>query len=251
MPEIRTHLKHIFGRDIGQFRLAQGATTKTYFTYSEEERRRDQAKLAISRKGCGDFLVPLRCGFVAVATATASSPRLADTRKSLATRQEGMFEMGSDAPELYLRFFTAALLAVVALALQFKSVRLMGIEADFALVAFVALGFFLPFREFLVLLLGSGIALNWQPIFGWELFVFLFIPPMFFFLKRISPWQPWLTNAAAVFLAVIFFYTILDNRIFVAHLPLFGMMLAADILFGMLTFELLRHFYPPTIHIRM
>ena len=51
-------------------------------------------KLAISPGGCGDVPVPLRCGFVAVATATASSLRLADTRTPLATRAGGMLRWG-------------------------------------------------------------------------------------------------------------------------------------------------------------
>src|SRR2546427_706411 len=42
------------------FRAAQGATTKVCFTHSEEERRRDQPRLAVSIQGCGYFLVPLR-----------------------------------------------------------------------------------------------------------------------------------------------------------------------------------------------
>ncbi len=92
----RPHLNNIFRRDIGQSRAAQEATTKVCWTHSEEEPTRRRARLAISRKGCGDFPVPLRCGFVAVATATASSPRLADTRKSLATRLEAIVEMGSN-----------------------------------------------------------------------------------------------------------------------------------------------------------
>ena len=63
--------------------------------HSESEATQELRKLAISHTGCGDFPVPLRCGSVVVATATTSSPRLADTGKSLATRAGCIFEMGS------------------------------------------------------------------------------------------------------------------------------------------------------------
>ena len=57
--EAGTHFKNTFGRDIGQFRLAQGATTMVYpLRYSEEERRSDQAKLAISPRGLRRFSRP-------------------------------------------------------------------------------------------------------------------------------------------------------------------------------------------------
>ncbi|GEM_PF-246092 len=91
----RTHLENISARDMSQFSQDQGATTKVYSLYSEEEPTQVLRKLAISRMGCGDFPVPLRCGFVAVAGATASLPRLADTGKSLATRAGDIFEVGS------------------------------------------------------------------------------------------------------------------------------------------------------------
>ena len=90
----RPHFKNIFGRDTGQFCVAQGATTKVYVN---TPRRSDKVSRKIGRipSGCGYVLAPRRCGFVAVAWATASSPRLADARTSLATRPEDIFEMGS------------------------------------------------------------------------------------------------------------------------------------------------------------
>ena len=90
-----THLNNTSARDISQFPQDQGATTKARLLRSKEETTRVLRKLAISHAGCGDFLVPPRCGCVAVALATASLPRLADTRKSLATRAGSIIEMGS------------------------------------------------------------------------------------------------------------------------------------------------------------
>ena len=60
-------------------------------------RRSDEAvqEIGYIPSGCGYFLIPLRCGFVAVSVDTASSPRLADIRKSLATRLECILEMDS------------------------------------------------------------------------------------------------------------------------------------------------------------
>ncbi|GEM_PF-5686724 len=80
---------------MSQFSQDQGATKKVCFMHSNEELTLVLRKLAISHKGCGYFLV-LQCrDFVTVAWATASSSRLANTRKSLATRARGIFEMGS------------------------------------------------------------------------------------------------------------------------------------------------------------
>ena len=73
-----THLNNTSARDISQFPQDQGATTKARLLRSKEETTRVLRKLAISHAGCGDFLVPPRCGCVAVALATASLPRLAD-----------------------------------------------------------------------------------------------------------------------------------------------------------------------------
>lgn len=60
-------------------------------------RRSDTVTTEIGRipKGCGYFLAPLCYDFVVVATATTSLPRLADARKSLATRLWCIFEIGS------------------------------------------------------------------------------------------------------------------------------------------------------------
>lgn len=149
----------------------------------------------------------------------------------------------------YIRFLAAFLILAIALALQFKSVRIFGIRADFLLTSCIVIGFFLSFREFLVLLFGSAWALNWQPAVGWELIFFLSIPILFFFVKRLSPWQPWLASITAVFCGVAIFYLGVAYPIFLAHSSVFGIMLVFDILFGALVFELLKHFYTPTIHI--
>ncbi len=62
-----THLKNISVRDMSQFRQGQGATTKAYSMYSKEEPTQVLHKLAISLRGCGDFLLPLRYRLVGVA----------------------------------------------------------------------------------------------------------------------------------------------------------------------------------------
>ncbi|MBI5742217.1 MAG: Zn-dependent oligopeptidase [Candidatus Niyogibacteria bacterium] len=96
MKTTRTHLKNISARDTSQFPQDQEATTKVYGMNSEEESTPVLRKLAVSHSGCGDFSVPRRCDSVAVPLGTASSPRLADTGKSRATRAGCIFEMGSD-----------------------------------------------------------------------------------------------------------------------------------------------------------
>jgi len=107
----RTHLKNTSARDMSQFPQDQGATTKVCLLHSKEELTPVLRKLAISHTGCGDFLVPLRCDCVAVAQATASLSRLADTRKSLATRAGCIFEMGSNqtSPKEALKTWTMLL----------------------------------------------------------------------------------------------------------------------------------------------
>ena len=97
----RTHLNNISARDMSQFPQDQEATTKVCLLHTEEESTQVLRKLAISRAGCGDFLVPPRCSCVAAASAAASLPRLADTRKSLATRAGDIIEMGSSISKLF------------------------------------------------------------------------------------------------------------------------------------------------------
>ena len=110
----RTHLKNTFGRDTGQSSAGASPSTGSgsraksresedegVSGYSESEATPRSAEIGRIPVGCGYFLVPLRCGFVAVAMATASSPRLADTRKSLATWLEATFEMGSGSKFYY------------------------------------------------------------------------------------------------------------------------------------------------------
>ena len=70
----------------------------------------DAVTRKISRilRGCGYFLVPLRRGFVAVRTRTASLPRLADTKKYPATGPECIFVVGSSSESnqsTYLEYF--------------------------------------------------------------------------------------------------------------------------------------------------
>ena len=91
-----THSQNSFGRDTSQFWAAPEATTKVYPL--DTPRRSDAviAQIGHIPSGCSYFLIPLHCGFVAVSYDTASSPRLADIRKSLATRLECIFEIGSN-----------------------------------------------------------------------------------------------------------------------------------------------------------
>src|SRR3989344_1271143 len=78
----RTHLKNTSARDRSQFPPHQGERTKVNPSrYFESEATQVWRNLVLSHAGCGDFPVPLRCGFVGVAQATPSSPRLADTWK--------------------------------------------------------------------------------------------------------------------------------------------------------------------------
>lgn len=89
----KANLEDTFGRDTGQFKSAQEATTKCI---GDTLRRSDTVMAETGRipKGCEYFLVPQCCVFVVVAIATTSSPRLPGTRKSSATRLRSIFEIG-------------------------------------------------------------------------------------------------------------------------------------------------------------
>ena len=81
---------------MSQFLAMQEATTKVYPL--DTPRRSDKAGQEIGHipSGCGYFLIQLHYGFVAVSKDTASSPRLADIKKSLATRLECILGVGSE-----------------------------------------------------------------------------------------------------------------------------------------------------------
>jgi hypothetical protein len=87
----RTHLKSIFGRDTGQFRIAQGARAKVYLLILRV--RSDTAICEIGRipKGFCNFLRPLRYTSSEYSLSTPSSASLAGRRKLLKTRLEAYF----------------------------------------------------------------------------------------------------------------------------------------------------------------
>jgi len=91
----RTHLKNAFSRDTNQFRLRQGADDEAV-PFGTARRSDD----AIGRNwpyplGFLRFFSPASLLLVNGALAPLSLSRLADRRKSLRTRLERIFEMGS------------------------------------------------------------------------------------------------------------------------------------------------------------
>ena len=102
---MRTHFINIFSRDTGQCQTVQGVTTKVYpLRYSEEEPTQECLTLALSREGLCDFPASLRYGFVGVVQDYTFLAMPCASEKSLQTRLEYIFDMGSS----YLPHFTWA-----------------------------------------------------------------------------------------------------------------------------------------------
>lgn len=92
----RTHLENTLGRDTGKSsRGARSEGEDVSQDTSSPKRHRDRARFAVSQWVADIFsfrgVAPPQCG-----EATLSSSRLANTRKSSATRPESIFKMGSD-----------------------------------------------------------------------------------------------------------------------------------------------------------
>lgn len=105
--------------------------------------------------------------------------------------------------QLFLFTILALILAVV---LQFRFQGWFGYSPDLVLALMVAASFFLPFVEFLFLVVLGAWLLNWQPVLGYEMVAMMALPILVFWARRFLPGKLYFSLGLATFLVLILFY---------------------------------------------
>lgn len=138
------------------------------------------------------------------------------------------------------RFFTAFLFLLLALALELFLENTFGPWINFALAALIASAFCLSFTELLFLILFSVFVLNWQPAFSLDMLVFAVLPILIFVLKKLIPFKAWLGNLIMLGVGALGLYLILGPYFLLKEFNIFLLDLFGVLMFGELTFAVLK-----------
>ncbi len=147
-----------------------------------------------------------------------------------------------------LNFFAALLIILLAALLELRSGWVLNFSANFALATLITLVFFLSFTELVALTVIAAWLLNWQPMIGWEIGVFMFIPILFFAIRRFPPWQIWLSNIMFIVFGISLFYLIVDYSFFAGQWAVFLKDVAISLGWGAAIFATLSGYYQFSFH---
>ncbi|HEX4103898.1 MAG TPA: hypothetical protein VHZ04_00235 [Candidatus Paceibacterota bacterium] len=137
------------------------------------------------------------------------------------------------------RFLAGVALLFIAFLLQFF-LATAGIFMNFFFAALIAFAFLFTFWELVVLVLMAVFIVNWQPGVSVEIVTFAFYPIAVFFARGLVHMQSWFKNLIAVFIGLFILYVTLAGRTFLYHPQAFLVDLLGGLLFGSVTFFLLR-----------
>lgn len=144
----------------------------------------------------------------------------------------------------FKNFAIAVLLLLVAIVLQFIIGNIFGLWINLTFAALVATTFFLGLAEILFAALIAVFALNWQPVWSWEIVVVSGLPLLLFLLRDRFPWQGWLVNLFFIFAGVVFFYLTFGALLIFMAPSVFLLDLLGSMLFGLAAFSILRKVQP-------
>ncbi len=103
------------------------------------------------------------------------------------------------------KFLVALVIVFFAIVFQVRLSGGGGAVVDVALAALVACGAVLTVGEMALLTVLAAWALNWEPVFGWEIGVFIIVVTLARLMRPFLPWQPWFSNLLAVGVAALCF----------------------------------------------
>ena len=144
------------------------------------------------------------------------------------------------------KFFLVLLVVLLAIVLQLKLKSGTSPTTDFVLAALLAVSPLLNLKALLFFILGSAWVLNWEPLIGWELFVFVLIPLAVWFGSRFVPWQGWLVNIIGVASGIFLFYLLTDYSLISTDIRILLHDIGWSVLFGSVIFHLFQKLYPST-----
>ncbi len=137
------------------------------------------------------------------------------------------------------RLAASFILISLALFLQLGVGNITGLWFGFSLAALVAFSFYLPILELIFFVLFSVLILNWKPSLSAEMMFFTAMPLLSFWLRKLLPFRPWLTNIFFIFLAVVVTYLAFGFGIIIGRPVVFLLDILASILYGFFAFKVL------------
>ncbi len=145
------------------------------------------------------------------------------------------------------KILSACALLLCALILQFSLAPFLPGIRTITLVTLITLSLFLPIIDLAALSLLGASLINWQPAFGFELFIFFSLPILVAFLRALVPVQLWIYNIVTILISLLIFYMFIVGYSHASpHFSLIMRFLeeaALGILWGSLLFHMFYYVY--------
>lgn len=141
------------------------------------------------------------------------------------------------------KFAVFFLTIIIASFAQLNMKAVFGWSPEFILAALVVSGFYLSILETATLAAISIFIINWRPLPGWEMFLFLMFPFVVILARKILPWRSEINGIFGIVLSVAAFYALSDLNAIFLNPVLFGNILALTAGFGAILFQIFNYFY--------
>ena len=155
---------------------------------------------------------------------------------SLTGWSENIIDMGS-------KFFISFLILFIALFLQIAIGDIFNLWPGLVLAVLLAGCYFLNFAEVMANVLFAVFVLNWQPSFSPEIIIFSLIPIAAYVLKTFVQFKPLPGILFFILSATFIFYLIFSPKFFFIHPGVFILDLSVSLVYGLITFMVLRRSY--------
>lgn len=109
-----------------------------------------------------------------------------------------------------MKVFRALVVLGLALLFQLRAIDLWSWSPEFVLATLITLAFFVTFGQLVLLGCLAAWLLAWQPGLGQEVVSLVMLPLAAYFVRRLSPWQSWLSNLVLVAGSIPAFYILAE-----------------------------------------
>lgn len=115
------------------------------------------------------------------------------------------------------KFFIALLFVALGTFLQIMVGNMSGLWINFSLAALITAAFFVTALELVPLVLFSIFVLSWQPAFSFELLIFGLLPFVVSLVRRLFPFEPWITNFLSLCASLLIFNLAFGTNLFIVE----------------------------------
>lgn len=129
---------------------------------------------------------------------------------------------------------------LIAALLQVKLMPVFGFYPNFVLAALIVLAYFWNQPQMILWSFIGVVFLGWRYFFSAETALIFLIPQLIFLVKKIFPWQSWISNFASILAGLIVFDLVAGPFLFVENYSVALKDALAMLVFGGIFFQLMR-----------